>query len=106
VTGDWRKLHNEELRNLYSSTNRTITSRRMRWARHVTRMGEKRNAYRILVGKPEGKGPQGRPRRMWVDNIKIDLREIGCDGVDWIDLAQDRDQWGALVHTVMKLRVP
>jgi hypothetical protein len=68
-------------------------------------MGEKKNAYRILVGKPEGKRPPGRPRRRWVD-IKMDLREIGCDGVDWIDLAQDRDQWRALVNTVMNLRVP
>jgi hypothetical protein len=69
-----------------------IKSRRMRWAGHVARMGEKRNAYRILVGKPEGKRPPGRPRRRWVDNIKIDLREIRWDGMDWIDLAQDRDQ--------------
>jgi hypothetical protein len=83
-----------------------IKSRRMRWAGHVTRMGEKRNAYRILVGKPEGKRPLGRPRRRWVDNIKMDLREIKWDGMDWIDLAQDRDQWRALVNTVMNLRVP
>jgi hypothetical protein len=69
-------------------------------------MGEKRNAYRILVGKPEGKRPLGIPRRRLVDNIKMDLREIGCDGMDWIDLAQDRDQWRALLSTVMKLRVP
>jgi hypothetical protein len=68
-----------------------IKSRRMRWAGHVARMGEKRNAYRILVGKLEGKRPLGRPRRKWVDNIKMDLREIGWDGVNWIDLAQDRD---------------
>jgi hypothetical protein len=67
--------------------------------------GEKRNAYRILVGKPEGKRPLGRPRRRWVDNIKTDLREIGWDGMDWIDLAQDRDQWRALVNTVMNIRV-
>jgi hypothetical protein len=69
-------------------------------------MGEKRNAYRILVGKPEGKKPLGRPRRRWVDNIKMDLREIGWDGMVWIDLAQERDQWRALVNTVMNLRVP
>jgi hypothetical protein len=69
-------------------------------------MGEKRNACRILVGKPEGKRPLGRPRRRWVDNIKMDLREIGWDGVDWIDMAQDRDQWRALVNTVLNLRVP
>jgi hypothetical protein len=69
-------------------------------------MGEKRNAYRILVGKPEGKRPLGRPRHRWVDNIKIDLREIVWDGMDWIVLAQDRDQWRALVNTVMILRVP
>jgi hypothetical protein len=69
-------------------------------------MGENRNAYRILVGKPEGKRPQGRPRRRCVDNIKMDLREIGWDGTDWIDLAEDRDQWRALVNTIMNLRVP
>jgi hypothetical protein len=83
-----------------------IKSRRMRWAGHVARMGEKGNAYRILVGNPEGKRPLGRPRRRWVDNIKLDLREIGWDGRDWIDLAQDRDQWKALVNAVMNLRVP
>jgi hypothetical protein len=83
-----------------------IKSRRMRWAGHVARMGEKRNAYRILVGKPEGKRPLGRPRRRWEDNIKMDLREIGWDGMNWIDLAQDRDQWRALVNTVMNFRVP
>jgi hypothetical protein len=69
-------------------------------------MGEKRIEYRILMGNPEGKRPLGRPRRRWVDNIKIDLREIGCDGMDWIDLAQNRDQWRALVNAVMNLRVP
>jgi hypothetical protein len=73
---------------------------------HVARMGEKRNAYRILVGKPEGKRPLGRPRRKWVDNIKMDLREIGWDGVDGVDMAQVRDQWRALVNTVLNLRVP
>jgi hypothetical protein len=108
VTGEWRILHNEELHNLYSSPNiiRTIKSRMMRWAGHVARMGEKRNAYRILVGKPEGRRPLGRPRSMWVDNIKMDIREIGWDGVDCVDLAQDRDHWRALVNTVMNLRVP
>jgi hypothetical protein len=85
---------------------RIIKSGRMRWAGHVARMGEKRNAYRILVGKPEGKRPLGRPRRRWVDNIKMDLREIEWDGLDWIDLSQDRDQWRAPVNTVLNLRVP
>jgi hypothetical protein len=108
VTEGWRKLHNEELHNLYSSPSiiRMIKSRRMRWAGHVALMGEKRNAYGILVGMPEGKRPLGRPRRRWVDNIKMDLRGIGWDGMDWIDLAQNRDQWKALVNTVMNLRVP
>jgi hypothetical protein len=89
VTGEWRKLHNEELHNLYSSPNisRMIKSRRMRWTGHVARMGELRNAYRILLGRPEGKRPLGRRTHRWVDNIKIDLREIGWDGVDWTDLA-------------------
>jgi hypothetical protein len=83
-----------------------IKSRRMRWAMHVARMEETRNAYGILVGKLEGKRPLGRPRRRWVHNIKMDLRDIGWDGMDWIKLAQDRDQWRALVNTVMNLRVP
>jgi hypothetical protein len=83
-----------------------IKSRRMRWEGHVARMGEKTNAYMVLMVKAEGRRPLGRPRRRWVDNIKIDLREIGWDGVDWFDLAQDRDQWRALVNTVMNLRVP
>jgi hypothetical protein len=78
----------------------------MKWVGHVAGMGEQRNAYGILVGKPEGKRPLGRPRRRWVDNIKMDLREIGWDGMDWIDLAQERDQWRALVNTVMNLWVP
>jgi hypothetical protein len=84
VTGDWRKLRNEELHNLYSSPNiiRMIKSRRVKWAGHVAQMGETRNAYRILVGKPEGKRPLGRARRRWVDNIKTELREIECGGVD------------------------
>jgi hypothetical protein len=78
----------------------------MRWAGHVARIGEKRNAYRILVGKPEGKRPLGRPRRRWVDNIKMDLREIRREGIDWIDQAQDKDQWRALVNTATYLRIP
>jgi transcription termination factor 2 len=85
---------------------RIIKSRRIRWAGHVARMGEKRNAYRILVGKPEGKRPLGRHRRRWEDNIRLDLRETGWGGMGCIDLAQDRDQWRALVNTVMNLRVP
>jgi hypothetical protein len=96
------------LHNLYTSQSiiRIIRSRRMRWAEHVARMGEKRNAYRLLVGKPEGKRPLGRPRRRWIDNIKIDLLEIGVSVVDWIGLAQDRYRWRALVNSVMNLRVP
>jgi hypothetical protein len=82
-----------------------IKSRKTRWAGHAARMG-KGNAYRILVGKPKGKRPLGRPRRRWVDGIRMDLREVGWDSVDWIDLADDRDQWRALVNTVMNLRVP
>jgi hypothetical protein len=108
VTRGSRKLHNQELHNLYSSPSiiRHIKCRRMRWPGHVALMEEKRNAYSMLVGKPEGKRPLGRPRRRWVDGIKMDLREIGWDGMDWIDLAQDRDQWRALVNTVMNIRVP
>jgi hypothetical protein len=89
VMGEWRKLHNEELCDLYSSPSiiRIIKLRRMRWVGHVARMGDKRNAYRLLVGKPEGKRPLGRPRRRWVDNIRIDLGEVGWVGVDWIGLA-------------------
>jgi hypothetical protein len=78
----------------------------MRWAGHVARIGEKINAYRLLVGKPEGKKPLGRPRHRWVDNIKMDLLDIGWDSVDWIGLAQDRNKWRALVNAVMNLRVP
>jgi hypothetical protein len=98
----------QELHNLYSSPSiiRVIQSRRMSWAGHAARMGERRNAYRIMVGKPEGKRPLGRPRRRWVDNIKMDLREVGWDGRDWIDLAQDRDRWRTYVNAVMNLRVP
>jgi len=101
-------LHNEELNDLYSSPNivRVIKSRRMRWAWHVARMGEERGVYRVLVGKPEGKRPMGRPRRRWVDNIKMDLQEVVCGYMDWIGLAQVRDKWRTLVSAVMNLRVP
>jgi hypothetical protein len=102
------KLHNEELHNLYSSPSiiRLLRSRRMRWTEHVARMGKMRNVYKILVGKPEGKRPLGRPRRRLMQNIKMDLREVKWDGMNWIDLAQDRDQQKALVNTVLNLRVP
>jgi len=105
ITGEWRKLHNEELNDLYSLPNnvRVIKSRRMRWADHVARMGEGRGVYRVLVGKPEGKRPLGRPRGRWEDNIKMDLLEMGCGGMDWIELAQGRDSWRALVNAVMNL---
>jgi hypothetical protein len=91
------KLHNEEFHNLYSSPSiiRIIKSRRMRWAGHVARMGERRNVSRLLVGKPEGKRPHGRPRRRWIDNIKMDLLEIGLSVVDWIGLAQDRYRYSS-----------
>jgi transcription termination factor 2 len=108
VTGEWRRLHNEELIDRYSSSNivRVIKSRRMRWAGHVARMGESRGVYRVLVGKPEGRRPLGRPRHRWEDNIKTDLRKVGWGCVDWIGLAQDRDRWRALVSAVMNLPVP
>jgi hypothetical protein len=108
VTGEWRKLHNEELHNLYSSPYiiRQVKSRRMRWAGHVARMAEERNVYKVLVGKPEGKRPLGRPRRRWEDGIRMDLREVGLGGgVDWIRLAQDRDRWRGVVSAVMNLWV-
>jgi hypothetical protein len=107
VVGGWRKLHNEELYNLYSlpSIIRIIKSRRMSLVGHVARMGMKRNAYKILMGKPEGKRPLGRSRRRWEDNIKKDLREIGSGGMDWIHLAQDMNWWRALVNMVMNLWV-
>jgi hypothetical protein len=106
--GSWRKLHNDELHSLYSSQNivRVIKSRRMRGAGHVARMGEEKGVYRVVVGRPEGKRPLGRPRRRWEDNIKMDLREIGMDGANWIQLAQDRVQWRAFLNTVVNLRVP
>jgi hypothetical protein len=104
--GEWRKLHNEELHDLYSSPSiiRIIKGRRMTWAGHIARMGEKRKVYRLLVEKPEGKSPLGRPRRRWVVNIRIDLVEVGWGDVDWIGLAQDRDSWSALVNSVLNLR--
>jgi len=108
VTGEWRRLHNEELNDLYSSPNivRVIKLRKMRWAGHVARMGEERGAHRVLVGKPEGKRPLGRHRRRWVDSIRMDLQEVGCGYMDWIGLTQDRDRWRTLVSAVMNLRVP
>jgi hypothetical protein len=108
VTGEWRKLHNEELNNPYSSLNIgwVIKSRRMRWVGHVALIGEGRVVYRVLVGKPEGRRPLERSRRRWEDNIRMDLREVGCGCVDWMELAQDKDRWCALVSAVMNLRVP
>jgi hypothetical protein len=108
VMGEWRKLHNDELRDLYSSPSiiRIIKSKRMRLAGHVARKGEKRNAYRLLVGKLEGKRPLGSPRHRWVDNIRMDLGEVGWSEVDWIGLAQDRNRWRALVNSVLNVRFP
>jgi hypothetical protein len=101
-------LRNDELHDLYSSPNivRVIKSRRMRWAGHVARMGEGRSVYKVLVGRPKGKRPLGRPRRRWEDNIKIDVREIGIDWANWIQLSQDKVQWRAFVKTVMDLQIP
>jgi hypothetical protein len=106
VTGEWIKLHNEELHDLYSSPNivRVIKSRRMIWAGHIARMGEGRGVYSVLVGKPEGNISLGKSRCRWEDNIKMDLQEVGCGGMDWIELAEDRDR--LLVNAVMNLRVP
>jgi hypothetical protein len=108
VTGEWRKLHNEELHDLYSlpSIIRIMKLRRMTWTGHVTRMGEKRNTCRLLVGNPKGTRPLGRPRHRWVDNIRMDFVEVGWSDVDWIGLAQDRDRWKALVNLVLNLWIP
>jgi transcription termination factor 2 len=104
VTGEWRKLHNEEIHILYEIPNivRQMKSRRMRWAGHLARMGEERKVYRVLMGKPEGKRPLGRPRCRWEDGIRMDLRKIGWGSAEWIQLNHDRDRWRALVNTVMK----
>jgi hypothetical protein len=107
VTGEWRKLHSEELNDLYSSPNIiwVIKSRRVTWAVHVARMGERRGIYRVLVRKPEGKRPTERPKYRWEDNIEIDLQEVGRGGMDWIELAQDRDRWRELINAVINLHV-
>ena len=104
VTEEWRRLHKEELNDLYSSPNivRVIKSRRMKWAR----IGEESGVYRVLVGKPEGKRPLGKPRCRWVDNIRMDLQEVVCWYLDWMGLAQDRERWRTLVSAVMNPRVP
>jgi hypothetical protein len=108
VKGEWRKLHNEELNDLYSLPNivRVVKSRRIRWAGHVACMGEERGVHKVLVEKPEEKRPLGRSRRRWEDNIKMDVEEVGGGRGDWMELAQDRNRWRALLSTVKNLRVP
>jgi hypothetical protein len=92
-------------KHIYSSPNIVTKSKRMRWAGHAARVGEERGVYRVLLGKPEEKRPLGRPRRRWEDNIRMELQEVGCGGMDWIGLAQDRDRWRAIVNALMNLRV-
>jgi len=108
VIEEWRKLHNEKLNDLYTSPNivRVNKSRKMRWAVHAERMGQRRSLYKVLVGKAEGRRPLRRTRRRWEDNIKMELREVGCGGMDWNKLAQDTDRLRTLVNAVMKLRLP
>jgi len=108
VTGEWRKLHSDELNDMYCSPNivQVIKSRIMGWVGHVARMGEKRNVCSVLVGNPEGKRPLRRGRHIWEDNIKMDLQEVGCENMEWINLVHNSGRWRALVHAVMNLRVP
>jgi hypothetical protein len=108
VTEEWRKLHNDELSDLYCSPNivRVIKSRRIKWAGHVALMGEGRRVYRFLAGKPEGRRPLGRPGCGWEDNIKMDLQEVRCGVMVWIELAQDKNRWRVIVNVVINPRVP
>jgi len=108
VTREWRELHNKELIDLFSSPTivRVIKWRRLKWVSHVARMGERRSVYSVLVEKTVGKSPLARPRRRWVYNVKIGPLEVGCGCMDWIELAQDRDRWRALVNAVMNFQVP
>ena len=107
ITGEWRKLRNEELNNLYCSPNVVrVIKLRMRWAVRVARIGDWRGVCRIIVGKPEGKIPLGRSRRRWEDNIKMDLQEVGCWNMDWLNLAQDSNRWLDVVNAVMNVWVP
>ena len=107
-SGEWRRLHNEELHSLYRSPNirRVIKSRRLRWAGHVARVEEGKSAFKILTGKPTGKRPLGRPKRRWEDNVRIDLIKICINTRNWLDSALDRNYWRALVNAGLNLRVP
>jgi hypothetical protein len=108
VTGQWRKLHSEEFNEMYCSPSnvRVIKSRKIRWVENVARMRDRQGVYRILVGKRDGERPLGRSRRRLEDNIELDLQEMGCGGINWIELAQDGDRWRALLNGVMNIRVP